>query len=332
MPCYFPLTASRLKGSTGIPLHIYSKLTIPLSLPPNYELIKIPCGQCIGCKLEKSRQWAMRIMHESMIHGCQNSFLTLTYNNDAIQRDENNEMSLNKKDWQLFMKRLRFKTRCPKLKFFMSGEYGETCLYCQLSRLQCTCPSFLPDLGRPHYHAILFGWKPQDIVMYSTSNSGMPVYYSKTLEQLWSNPVTKLPIGISTVGDVTFESAAYVARYVTKKISGDPYKVKNHYRGRLPEFSLMSRRPGIGKLHFEKYYKSIYRHDEVVLRNDLIMRPPKYYDYLYKTINPLDLECLKEKRTLKAQTTAEHTTLKRLADRRQIAEHKLKMLKRKGDL
>ena len=95
--------------------------------------LDLPCGQCVGCRLERSRQWAMRCLHEAKMHD-RNCFVTLTYNNDNVPADR----SLNYRDFQLFMKRLRFHFRGVPIRFYMCGEYGE-------------------DFGRPHFHACLFG-------------------------------------------------------------------------------------------------------------------------------------------------------------------------------
>ena len=104
----------------------------------------------------------------------------------------------------------------------------------------------------------------------------MRLYTSAILNELWS-------FGFSTIGDVTFESAAYVARYVMKKITGD--KAESHYQGRVPEYTTMSRRPGIGKPWFEKFGSDVYPADEVVIRGGIVCQPPKYYDSLYDVDN-----------------------------------------------
>ena len=163
--------------------------------------LEIPCGQCIGCRLERSRQWAIRISHEASLHE-HNSFITLTYNNENLPKD----LSLDVTHFQKFLKRLRAHTEDPdsdlypnilsqskKPRFFHCGEYGE-------------------KFARPHYHACMFDLDFADQKHWKTIN-GNKHYTSETLEKIW-------PFGFSTIGDVTFESAAYVARYVTKKITG----------------------------------------------------------------------------------------------------------------
>ena len=98
---------------------------------------------------------------------------------------------------------------------------------------------------------------------------------------------------IVTIGDVTFESAAYVARYCTKKITGK--LAHEHYKGKLPEYATMSRRPGIGRAWLEKYKDDVYNYDYVVVRNGLKLRPPRYYDKIYDEIDSERMVAIKEK-------------------------------------
>lgn len=220
----------------------------------------IPCGQCIGCRLERSRQWALRCVHEAKDHD-KNCFITLTYDPKFLPKTG----TLVKKDLQLFMKRLR-KKYGEKIRFFACGEYG--------------------DKGeRPHYHACIFNHDFEDKTLWSVRGE-VNLYKSEELQKLW-------PFGFSTVGEVTFESAAYVARYCTKKITGEA--AEEHYKGKIPEFVNMSRRPGIGRIHYDRYYKDIYSIDGVV-RNGLKLRPPKYYDKLYDAQFPQKMKEVKDKR------------------------------------
>lgn len=188
----------------------------------------IACGQCSGCKLERSRQWAVRCMHEASLHDS-NSFVTLTYK-DAPP-------SLEYRDFQLFMKRLR--KRLGACRFFMGGEYGEL-------------------HGRPHFHALLFGVSFSDRRYLAKSPSGQRLYSSELLSSLW-------PQGYASVGEVSFESAAYVARYCMSVITGD--MAVEHYGGRKPEFGRMSLRPGIGRAWLDRYGRSDVLPDGKVVVN-----------------------------------------------------------------
>lgn len=91
MTCFHPIPAYR-DGDGPIQFHDTGK----------GRPIEIPCGQCIGCRLERSRQWAMRCVHEASLHD-DNCFVTLTYNDQHIPSDA----GLRHRDYQLFMKRLR---------------------------------------------------------------------------------------------------------------------------------------------------------------------------------------------------------------------------------
>lgn len=160
---------------------------VPPSVSSSYKPIRLPCGQCTFCRLEQSRQWAVRIMKEAKCHD-QNSFLTLTYDDDHLPEHR----SLNKKDLTLFFKRLRKSLSPKKIRYYAVGEYGD-------------------KTQRPHYHVILFGHDfSDDRKLYKQREN--PLYESKTLSDAW-------PLGFANFGDVTFESAAYCARYCLKKVN-----------------------------------------------------------------------------------------------------------------
>lgn len=246
MACFKPLEA--WQTSDGL-IHFH--------LRPDSRPLLLPCAQCIGCRLERSRQWAVRCLHEAQMHKW-SSFVTLTYDDEHVPVD----MSLRYSDFQLFMRRVRkhFRSERQRIRFYMCGEYGET-------------------TSRPHFHACLFGAFFPDRVLFKRMDSGSNLYTSVILDSLWSN-------GFCSVGDVTFESAAYVARYIMKKVTGDA--ADQHYRcvdsdgvvyWREPEFNSMSLKPGIGAEWFKKFHCEVYPRDYVVV-NGLKVRPPKYYDKL----------------------------------------------------
>jgi len=247
MPCYSPITAYRSADLSERRL-VFKRERSASGIP-----IELPCGRCIGCRLDRSRQWAVRCMHESQMHEF-NSFITLTFSDEHMPLD----CSLDYYVFQCFMKRLR--KRRAGVRFYMCGEYGE--------RLQ-----------RPHYHAILFNvfFPDREVIRES---EGLRLYESAELSALW-------PFGFASVGDVTFESAAYVARYCCKKVSGP--LAESHYRvvdpdtgecfERVPEFGHMSLKPGIGFPWFERYRRDAFPRDYVVMRG-VRMKVPRYYDEL----------------------------------------------------
>nr|UQB76419.1 replication associated protein [Flumine microvirus 30] len=238
---------------------------------------KLPCGQCIGCRLDYSLDWAYRCLCEAQMHK-ENSFVTLTYDEFHLPSDG----SLNVGEWQLFIKRLRRSTG-KKIRYYHAGEYGER-------------------FGRPHYHGLLFGHDFADKQLFKRSESGSNVYISEVLSGVWGK-------GFASVGEVTFESAAYVARYCMKKLNGPAKEVVDARTGLKPyerfdgvtgevlpvrsEYVTMSRRPGIAKSWFERYRDDVYPSGCVVFRGGRKMPPPRYFDGLYELDNPVDMKRLK---------------------------------------
>ncbi|AXL14579.1 replication initiator protein [Microviridae sp.] len=309
MPCYKPLT-----GWQREEVNENGKRPLTFTQPSSGEFreMKIACGRCIGCKLEYSRQWAMRITHEQKLH-TDNAFITLTYDPEHLPKDGN----LDKRDWQLFLKKFRFKLHPEKIRFFMCGEYGGQA---ELGR----------KFGRPHFHAIIFGWYPdkQDIKPIKRTNSGEILYHSKFLSKVWGK-------GFVSVGNVTFESAGYVARYVTKKITGDlkddHYTDTDFATGEIikiePEFTLASRRPGIGGTWLKKYKKDLEK-GFVTVRGKK-MNAAKYYDRIMEQIDPYTLDDIKQKREIRALENQE--TEERLAVKERKKKLKLTMLNLRGN-
>lgn len=286
MTCYHPITAWRSKSladwSTGKGRMVFKS---DLGLPSTE--VKLPCGQCIGCRLARARTWAIRCLHEAKFHD-DTCFLTLTYNDENLPPDG----SLRPRDFVLFMKRLR-KRFGSGIRYFQCGEYGD-------------------EYARPHHHAIIFGFTPSDLVLFSSGDN--PLYTSDILESVWSH-------GFVTVGSLTFDSCCYTARYVLKKVTGKDAEA--HYAGRLPEYVTMSRRPGIGRKFYEMYRDDLCNYDTCVVREGFKAKPPKYYDNLYDIDNPDHMKVLKEKRKAAALAKPE------LDYKRQEALDELQRLKLK---
>lgn len=262
MPCYCPVPGwySRRKNPTG-------KRSVVFNLRDAFRDMKVvvPCGRCIGCRLEKARQWALRCVHESRLYD-DNCFVTLTYDKEHLPKDG----SLRPRDFVLFMKRLR-KLKGPGVRFFHCGEYGE-------------------NFARPHHHAILFNCDFGDRRFYSGEGENT-LYTSSVLDGLWGN-------GRCAIGAVTFESAGYVARYALKKVTGD--NAAEHYNGRLPEYLTMSRRPGIGAGYYDKFARDWYPRDEVVVRG-VACKPPRFYDKRLEAESPRVFRMVTRRRREKAE-------------------------------
>ncbi len=260
-------------------------------------LMQVPCGQCIGCRLARSLMWATRCYHESSSHD-ENCFITLTYAELPLHG------SLVKRDFQLFLKRLRKSIAPVKVRFFMCGEYGEL-------------------LSRPHYHACLFGYDFPDKEFFSSPN-GHDLFISESLSRLW-------PLGFSTVSGFSFETAAYVARYCVKKVTGE--LARAHYERVDPvtgeivllqsEYTTMSRRPGIGRDWFEEFGDEVFPSDEVII-NGRVAKPPRYYQDIFEHLHPDGMEELRKKRSSffvkhKADCTPERLRVREVCKQAQVS-------------
>lgn len=268
------------------------------------KIVQHPCGKCIGCRLEYSRQWAMRCIHEAQLYN-DNSFITLTYNDENLPDDASLCMS----HLQKFIKRYRKKISPLKLRFFACGEYGKICINCGLSFPVCKkkgCGNFVPTIGRPHYHMCVFGhdFPDKELVYRDYQTTSESVFYKKTPKEIWTSKMlaSVWKKGFCSIGNLTFESAGYVARYVTKKINGK--MAFEHYKGKTPEFATMSRMfpGGIGKPWLNKFKTDCYPKDFCTI-NGRKFKPPKYYDRLIQKEDPLLYENIKEKRKLQMELT-----------------------------
>lgn len=281
MSCYHPLIGiwkGKYTDSGKKKYEIEGNLS-PEDCPSVYDHVMIPCGKCIGCRLDYSRSWADRMMLELETSG-KGLFITLTYDNEHLppaQFDEYDNLvfgTLNKRDCQLFLKRLRRRFEPRKIRFFLAGEYGSKTF-------------------RPHYHAILFGLGLDDIpdlVPHGTNEFGDRYYISDCLRETWS-------CGYILLSDVSWKTCAYVARYITKKLNG-PLGIDYAIRNVIPEFSLMSRKPGIGKEYLELHpdcldYQSI---NLMTPEGGLKLSIPKYYLKQLELTDPDRFAKIKEQR------------------------------------
>ncbi len=234
----------------------------------------IPCGGCVGCRLKRASEWAVRGTHEASLY-LDNCFVTFTYDDKRLPFREEGQIpanvGLHYPDFQDFMKRLRKQTGAD-VRYIVCGEYGD-------------------KLGRPHFHAILFNFNFSDRKKWYKTKQGHTVFRSALLEQLW-------PYGNSEIGTVTPQSIAYVSRYVMKKINGrfadDHYRWVDPSTGeifqRQPEFAKYSLKPGIGHDWFQKFHASVFPHDYVIF-NGKKVKPPRYYDKLFTKM--FGAQCIK---------------------------------------
>lgn len=211
----------------------------------------------------------MRCETERRLH-VDNCFITLTYNDDAIPDDG----GLHKPHLQRFFKRLR--KRKGKFRYYACGEYGDS-------------------TKRPHYHACIFGMDFKDKIHFKTSG-GHKLYISKELNEIWGH-------GLTSIGELNFDTAAYTARYVMKKQTGKQagYHKLDEQTGELTQlenqFAVMSLKPAIGRTFIEKFYSDIYHADkDFLFMRGQKMRPPRYFDKIYDTIDPDRFASIKKQR------------------------------------
>lgn len=312
MACFHPLTAYRSPAGKDFKFARSVSFDTAFANLPGVEELKLPCGQCLGCRLEKSRQWAIRMMCELQSHK-ESCFITLTYDEDHLPKNR----SLCQEDMTLFLKRLRkwIDSVHPgkKIRYFYCGEYGS-------------------KTSRPHYHLILFGYSFSDLddhgkflykEFYKSAKDGSKLWKSEKLNFLWQK-------GYCPFGSVTFDSCAYVARYILKKLNGP--LAADYYGDRSKEFICMSRMPGIGADFLEKYGDQIYSKDFLTIpgRSGLKARPPAYYDRLFELHHPKGHEIIKLTKE-KRKYVAESKDIDLVAKER-YARHMTKICgKREGD-
>ena len=252
-----------------------------------YYCIQIPCGNCIGCKLDHASEWAVRCSMELKTFQGEACFITLTYNNKSLPLNEKGEITLKEKDVVDFLKRLRKKEKGKytvynpiskkyenSIRYFYCGEYG-------------------PTTGRPHYHMIIFNWKPNDLRYWKTNKKGVAMYKSKMLQNTWGN-------GFITVQDCNFNTSAYTARYTLKKAGLQSKRRDYYYKEEIdfktgeikikkkfvkeihdkePEYIRMSRMPGIGWYYWNENKTQIKRDRGVWIQQNgtgKLKRIPRY--------------------------------------------------------
>ena len=257
-----------------------------------HNLIILPCGQCLDCRCRYAQEWANRIMLEAQYHE-KSFFITLTYDDINVPRvrapDGEEVLTLLPKDLQDFLKRLRRYQdyhKSNKIRFYAVGEYGS-------------------NTHRPHYHIIVFGLKLDDLKEIGRNKSGNLLHDSPTVRDIWN-------AGLTEVDELTWESAAYCARYTTKKL-GKAETDFYQQHGLVPEFSRMSLKPAIGWQYFDDHKKEIYDFDEIhisTVKGGRTVKPPRYYDQKFDDICPAEMQEVKGNR----RAIAEAATIARLVN------------------
>jgi hypothetical protein len=266
--------------------------------------IKIPCRQCLSCRLNRASEWQTRLVHESKLHS-QSTFLTLTYNDQNLPLHG----SLVTRDLQLFIKRLRKAVAPLKIRYYACGEYGD-------------------DSRRAHYHAIIFGWEPTDGCLHSANHNSNPLYVSPLLAKLWT-------FGHHLYSPANETTMGYVARYSVKKQTGpsgkEVYKHLDDETGELtkikPPFSIMSLKPMIGGDFFEKHQDDYFRLGSTIING--VRKPlPSAYVRKLKKLNPRWHEDYVDDGADFVLAHKSDFTPQRMADADRVLKAKTKNLKR----
>jgi len=323
MPCYKPLQGFKRMDNGGLTF---------VKAESSGVKMEVACGQCLGCRLDRSREWASRMIHEAAMHK-DNCFLTLTYDDEHVpQLYTGGPGTLIPKHFTDFMKRLRWHCKNDRIRYYMCGEYGD-------------------ETRRPHYHACLFGIDFADKIMIGANNDGEPWYSSPSIERIWDK-------GFNTLGALTWESAAYVSRYIMKKRTGK--QAEDHYlrcddygvaywlepeynsmsRGyRCKEHRDLERRPddcdkctgGIGADWYAKYKNDVFPSDEMPLPNGVRRGGvPRFYEEILQAEDPDTYEAVKESRKKYYFTHREAFSPERLETKYKCAQARTKRLKREG--
>lgn len=231
----------------------------PVESAQGWRIVNVPCGNCIGCRLDYSRKWADRLTMESLTHDAEKQyFITLTYDDAHLPMSECGFPTLYSPDLKKFVKDFRNEFRDEHVRFYACGEYGGS-------------------TARPHYHLLMFGAHLRDLKFYKSNFQHDYLFNSATLSEIWDK-------GFSVVGDVNWNTCAYTARYVMKKARTKGEKENYALYSMLPEFVVMSRRPGIGVQYFLDHKDEIVRDGRIYLPSRDFPRscaiPRLFMDYL----------------------------------------------------
>ncbi len=323
MPCYKPITAHQAVNKNK-----QNRAIISFKERNEFATfqVQLPCGQCIGCRLDRSITWAARCMHEAQMHD-QSQFITLTY-----ETLPNSIGSLHPPDFRNFIKRYRIELNrdipeyldddkeienpaFTKIRYYHGAEYGE------------------PPEQRPHHHACIFGHQFSDREIWDESE-GIITYTSKKLSEIWG-------LGFVTTQDLTIGNAAYCARYAMKKVTASQQSQEKYHAyyerycpitGEIktlqPEYSTMSRQPGIGKDWYEKFNSDIFPHDTTIYKGKKI-KTPRYYEQLLREADETTYDAVKAQRKKSALLHGADNTPRRLKARERVKTLTYEQLKRK---
>lgn len=234
-----------------------------------HNLIELPCGSCLSCRIDYSKDWAIRCSFEAQLHS-HNYFVTLTYDDDHLPKSESGNNTLCKEDISEFIQAVRnyFKHRGHTgIRYLLCGEYnssGERML-------------------NPHYHIILFNCPipdltidfptPDGCLIHKLNKKKMPMFYSPLFSDIWSK-------GFITIDDANINTEAYVSQYIMKKQKGESSSIYTDGLGVVPPFLRMSNKPGIGYNMFLKDFDYFAENPVVIIPKDnksVVRGLPRYF-------------------------------------------------------
>lgn len=237
----------------------------------SFRYISLPCGLCFGCRIDNARMWSLRMMHETRYHD-DNYFVTLTYDPQNLPADGDLRYS----DLQKFFKRARheFQSAASPFKYFASGEYGDESL-------------------RPHYHFAGFGFKIPDLRFFKQTKSG-PYFLSQRLREVWG-------FGHVVIAPLEWDTASYIARYVTKKMHGNNVRIKDSFDPLTGELDLYTierafQSKGLGLPFYLEHQNEIWDLDACQFKGKYLIKPPRYYFEKLKQSDPDKAAAVKKRR------------------------------------
>lgn len=304
MACHDPLGFVRTENR-GV--QIYRDRATALMTPDSYGETR--CGQCLGCRSDRARDWALRAYAETHTPDPRGRpvacFITLTYDEDWRPADG----SLRPEDFTNFAKRLRRFTR-SHVRYLQCGEYGASSM-------------------RPHHHAIVWGEDfRSDRRIWKISGS-QRTYLSESLSNLWGR-------GFTTVAPATFANARYVAGYVLKKLQQHRWwELTAEWDGNkvvskmAPPYVTMSRNPGLGRAFFDAYWRDMYPKDFLTVEGRKYRPPFRFDEWLRETQPVLHDQVVEKRRAWAAEQppTSEATSRARKAiyDKNPYQNHRSKI-------
>lgn len=240
-----------------------------------FKVMEVPCGNCIRCRLDYSKDWANRCTLEASQYAF-NYFITLTYDDDHLVKGVYDNPTLVRDHIKQFIKSLRQK---------LKRKYGhEGVRY-------FGCAEYSPTL-RPHYHIILFNCPLPDLstdfydseghVSHHKSSCGGFYEYSQFVKDCW-------PHGNILIADCNWNTSSYVSSYVLKKQKGEDSKIYKSF-GIVPPFTYQSTRPGIGANYYYDHKQEIMNIPSLIVPRDkkspLLTGLPRYFKKLLKREEP----------------------------------------------